>query len=94
MNIFAKQERLKSLLHKKWLETFPQYFIHCKTLDKEIHDTSNNCSYNHFLAIRNACNIFQHYRFNLEIESEWERMFDEINTTTDIRIWCIENIKI
>ena len=94
MNTFVKQEELRNLLRKKWVENYPQYFIHCKTLDEEIYNSSNNCSYNYFLAIMHACNIFKHYRFNLEIEGEWERMFDEINTTTDIRIWCIENIKI
>ena len=104
MNSFEFIDLMLKIVDLKFHEQFPEYFIRCKTLDKKIYDSANKSGYSYYIRILNAIKhgcfensykIDDYYEMeNVNIFDERKRLLNDLNTSTDIRIWCFNNIEL
>lgn len=98
-------EKIRKLISKKWLEQFPNDFIHCNTLDRDVYKSTKGFAYNTFVSFMRAIHISlmsnPEYKINdidgleLGIESQieaQERLLNDIENCENIKMWCIDNI--
>lgn len=107
INLNTQFDFLKSMfdaVNLKFHEQFPEYFIRCKTLDKEVYDSVNKSGYSYYLAIinsikvgcfENSFKIDDYYEtIGINVIEERQRLYDSLNECKDIRIWCFNNIQL
>ena len=93
-----------STVDLKFHEQFPEYFVKCKTLDKEVYDSVNKSGYSYYLAIINSIkvgcfeNSFKiddfYETIGIDVVKERQRLYNSLNDCKDIRIWCFDNIQL
>ena len=104
MNSFEFLALIFETINQRFTTDFPEYFIRCKTLDKEIHDSANKAGYSYYIKIINAIKhgCFEtefkiddvHTIDGIDINLERIRLLESINNCKDIRIWCFNNIQL
>lgn len=98
-------EMVRDLISKKWHEQFPEDFIHCNTLLKDVYDSTKGFAYVSYISFLNAMNRSlisnPDYKINdadgfelgidVQIEAQ-ERLLNDIENCENIKIWCVDNI--
>ena len=104
INISNFCEKLGELLGNRFQNDHPNYFIKCTTLDKKTYDESNAAGYSYFFRIINSLHCVSlkpNYHvedydevFGYNVIEERIRVFNDVKTVNDIRIWCFDNVKL
>jgi len=104
MNSFEFLSLMLQTIDTRFHTDFPEYFIRCRTLDKEIHDSANKSGYSYYIKILNAIKhgcfetefkIDDFYSIDgIDIYAERKRLLDSLINSEDVRIWCFNNLQL
>ena len=107
VNLDTQFDFLKSIFYMvnlKFREQFPEYFIRCKTLDKEVYDSANKSGYSYYWTIinsikigcfENSFKIDDYYEtLGINVVEERQKLYNSLSECSDIRIWCFNNIQL
>ena len=75
------QHRLIKILHKRFLETYPETFIKSKTLDAEVYKNANGAMYSWYIVFINS---FNEYRLEGEYKHTSEDIINNVNHQTKV----------
>jgi hypothetical protein len=104
MNTREFGEKLFEIIWKRFKNDFPEYFVRCQTLDKELYNKSNQSGYSYYLAILNSFGTYKiislepNYYISdsdedsYDVQDERFKALKDAESASDIRIWCFDNI--
>jgi len=91
--------RLMYIFSRKFHEQFPDAFINCTTLDKQVYETSNQSQYTYYMKILNSLAIWDHWNWRIASyhpDYLWQRhvMLESLEISGNVMMWAFNNIKI
>lgn len=98
---------VRDLISEKWHEQFPEDFVKCNTLDKEVYNSTKDFAYHTYIDFLNnidrALNTNNpDYQINdyvsygpggveFQIQQQ-QKLLHDIRHCDNIKMWCIDNI--